>query len=234
MSDNQTKITFEIGTAFELFLSLMVLHNPDKHGLRASWAAGIRSRIPAPERKFLEEFVPFMDMPFCWIESLPKPHDSIAVLWALRQIPPADRLVTLNGMEDCEKPLLQMIQRVMANSAWTEEDLDLLQAELGKDDFCASPYDRDGLITYLNWLCRPAEMGEMLLSSLQAYHQAFFEEEEKRIAPVLQAGLEHARELARTLGPVDLLAELSQGVHDEHILKYPELIFVPAFWTGLF
>jgi len=231
MDSNKTTITFEIGTAFELFISLIVLHEPDKYGLRASWAAGIRSRIPAPERKFLEEFVPFLDLPFSWVESLPEPRDAIAVLWALRQVPPADRMITLAGITDCEKPLCQLTRRVTANRAWTPEDLDLLMAEFGKNGLSAPPYDRDSLTTYLNWLARPAELGEMLLSSLQAYHQAFFEEEEKRLAPVLQAGLERARELARTHGPVELLTELSQGIHDEDIIKHPELIFVPAFWT---
>ena len=79
-------LLWEMGTGYELFISLTVLHGPEYYGVRASWAAGIRSRIPAPERKFLEEVVPFLPFPLGWVHNLPEPRDSISALWALRQI----------------------------------------------------------------------------------------------------------------------------------------------------
>ena len=38
------QLTWDIGTAYDFFMSLEVLHHPDDYGLRASWAAGVRSR----------------------------------------------------------------------------------------------------------------------------------------------------------------------------------------------
>jgi DNA-binding transcriptional ArsR family regulator len=59
----------------------------------------------------------------------------------------------------------------------------------------------------------------------------FFSEEEKRIAPVLQSGLERARDLAQDLPIPDLIEELSQGVHFDQEFDVAELVLVPAYWS---
>jgi DNA-binding transcriptional ArsR family regulator len=70
----------------------------------------------------------------------------------------------------------------------------------------------------------------MLLKSLQAYQQVFFEEEEKRVGPVLKAALQRAQELAKRMSLTDLMIELSRGVNfNKEIEK--ELIIVPGYWT---
>jgi DNA-binding transcriptional ArsR family regulator len=71
----------------------------------------------------------------------------------------------------------------------------------------------------------------MYLSSIQFYHQSFFAEEEKRLAPVLQSALEHGQQLASKLSVPDLMAELSQGVHLNELNNATELTLVPAFWS---
>jgi len=50
----QTKIQWDIGTAYDLFVSLRALHDPDTFGVRASWAAGVRSRLPTEHRQTLD------------------------------------------------------------------------------------------------------------------------------------------------------------------------------------
>jgi DNA-binding transcriptional ArsR family regulator len=92
-------------------------------------------------------------------------------------------------------------------------------------------HDRDegALIKFLKWWVRPEDFGNMLLSALQAYQQAFFEQEEQRVGPVLQAGLEHAQQLAKRMSVSDLISELSQGVRYEEAIG-EELILVPTFW----
>ena len=39
------RLSFDFGTAYDLFISLQVLHYPEKFGLRASWAAGVTMLI---------------------------------------------------------------------------------------------------------------------------------------------------------------------------------------------
>jgi len=223
-------LQWEIGTAYEFFISLYVLHLPEMHGLRASYAAGIRSRIPPAERKFLEEVIPFVGFPLCWVYQLPKPKDAISVLWALRQIPARKRLLALIECETWEKPEFQEMretyQKIAEQGKWGKKDLAVLSAAMSKE----AGFDEQKLIKFLDRWSHPEESGEMLLKGLQAYYQAFFEEEEKRVAPVLEAALERARQLAGRMNLPDLLTELSQGVHfDKPIEK--ELVLVPGYWT---
>jgi hypothetical protein len=84
------KLTWDIGTAYDFFLSLDVLHNPEEYGLRPSWAAGVRSRLPPDERKLLEDIQHFIWVPMHWIYTLPAPKDASTAIWGLRQLPRSD------------------------------------------------------------------------------------------------------------------------------------------------
>lgn len=232
-------IEWEFGTAYELFISLHVFHAPDYYGIRASWAAGVRSRIPAAERKLLEDVYPFTGPPIHWIHSLPAPKDSISALWALKQIPPAERIVTLlrldkpheHGIGDeAEKyeRVRETLFRVANSHAWKPEDAELLMKVWGKKHAFKN---KAKVERAMSWLSRPAELGEGLLSGLQHYYQAFFEEEEKRIAPVLQAGLARAQELASRMTIEELFMELSQGIRLGEDRRARKFIIGPAFWT---
>ena len=82
-----TTLAWDVGTAYELFVSLHVLHEPERYDLRPSWAAKIRARIPIAERTFLEEIQAFMNFPLGWVHRLPQPKNAITALYALNQIP---------------------------------------------------------------------------------------------------------------------------------------------------
>lgn len=225
---NDITLLWDSGTAYEFFISVCVLYNPEHFGLRPAWAAGIRSRIPVLERKFFEEVLPFLGFPTSWVYRLPQPKDAISAMWAMRQIPAAERVATVfdvehwNDVPEVKNTLLKIAKR----RSWSKDDLALL-TRIFKEKH--DHYEK-GMDKYLDWWARPDEFGEAFLSGLQAYYQAFFEEEEKRVAPVLQAGLEHAQELAKKLSIPQLLVELSQGVHFDQLTK-KELIIVPAYWT---
>ena len=47
------QLSWDTGTAYDFFISLSVLHEPDSFGLRSSWAAGVRSRLSTDDRKTL-------------------------------------------------------------------------------------------------------------------------------------------------------------------------------------
>ena len=52
---NITQLSWNYGSAFDLFTSLHVLHQPARFGLRAAWAAGVRSRLSGEDRETLEQ-----------------------------------------------------------------------------------------------------------------------------------------------------------------------------------
>jgi DNA-binding transcriptional ArsR family regulator len=235
------KLIWDIGTAYELFISLHVLHEPDFFGIRASWAAGVRSRIPAAERKLLEDVCPLIGVPLVWLHSLPAPKDAISALWALKQIPPAERMSKLlrldepcvseeEGTEDAAKQrqFCDSLLRITHSGGWKSEDADFFMKMWGNKSHSVK---RDAVERALDRWSRPEELGEGFLSALQSYYQAFFVEEEKRLAPVLKAALERAQNLSSTMTPDELFVELSQGVQLGEEFRAARLVIAPAFWT---
>lgn len=221
-------LTWDIGTAYDFFMSLEVLHNPDEFGLRASWAAGVRSRLPANERKFLEEMQNFLWLPMHWIRELPAPKDAATALWELRRIPAEQRPLVMHNPYEMPENMGEMFYRVVERRTWDKQDLDIFRSILHEHD---KGHKTKDIPTCLDWWSRPDELGEMYLSSLQAYYDVFFAEEEKRIALVLREGLARAQELAQRLSLLDLLVELSQGVHIDELDDASEIVLVPGYWN---
>jgi DNA-binding transcriptional ArsR family regulator len=219
------------GTAYDLFISLMALHEPAHFGLRAAWAAGMRSRLPARERETLEAFeqVPFSVVPYPWIYALPEPKDGRAVLRALEQIPADQRLLELSKWPGMPVPIWEILQRTAASGRWEQADTETLQTFFleHEEEKHAKP---EMLAAMLGWYAQGAEAGERLLGALRAYYEVFFAEEETRIRPALQQALERAQGLARELRPLDLLEQLSEGVRLDEGFETPEIILAPSYW----
>jgi DNA-binding transcriptional ArsR family regulator len=229
MTKQAPHISWDSGTAFDLFASLHVLHHPEDFGLRPSWAAGVRSRLNVPQRSILEDAQRlFFGSAIGWVSSLPQPKDAGTVLYALGQIPPARRLPTLAQHEDTGEELMMVLQRVLERGAWDEDDLQQLQQHHHAEK---RPMDEEALVKTLNWWAHPEEFGERYLAALQAYVTVFFAEEEQRIQPFLQESLSHAQDLATRLTFSELFIELSQGVKIALIEEADEVTFVPSYWT---
>lgn len=233
-------ITWDFGTAYELFISLHVLHQPEFFGIRPSYAAGVRSRIPPAERKLLEEVYNVTGVPLVWLSRLPAPKDAISALWALKQIPAAERQIKLIRADEPvhdygdpaatekHKRFNETLLRIASEGKWSSEDVDFFMKVLNKKE---TGLKRDMVEATLKWWSRPEELGEGFLSAMQSYYQAFFEEEEKRIEPILRAGLEHAQSLATTLSFDELFKELSQGLQIGDDITATKFILAPAFWS---
>lgn len=222
-------LEWDLGTAYELFVSLHVLHEPEYYELRPSWAAGIRYRLPLPERTFLEEVVPFLRSPqhqLIWLYNLRAPKDAHTALQALRELPAAERGAALLDLRAGNRPEAERLLRIAGQGAWDKDDLDYLAPILCKEEPVHSEAE---LVKFLDRWRHAEEYGRMLLRALEAFHAAFFEKEEKRIEPVLQAGLERARALAERLSPPELIAELSRGYQATEPLGNV-LVVAPHFW----
>lgn len=238
MTTSSRTVAWDFGTAYELFISLHVLMDPDYFGIRPSYAASIRARIPASERKLLEELYPLLGVPFKWLHRLPAPKDAISALWALKQIPPAERMIELftvrevyesgNPEEDEKhKTNKETLLRIAAEGKFTPGDVDFFHKLFSKKH---GPIKREETESAMDWWSRQADLGEAFLSALQSYYQAFFEEEEKRIGPVLQAGLERAQAISSNVSFEELFTELSQGLQLGDEFNAPNFILAPAFW----
>jgi hypothetical protein len=222
------KLLWEWGTAYDLFMSLAVLHNPAEFGVRGAWAAGVRARLPAAEREILEQSNHLIYVPLRWLHTLPEPRDAMTVLWTLGQVPPAERLplLSLDPTKPCDTA--EILKMVAERKAWDDKDLQALRALHGAQGEKAPLTEK--LTLTLDWWARAEEFGERYLAALQAYQDAFFSEEERRIATALQDALAHSRDMAGRLALPDLLEELSQGLRFAELPTIGELVLVPSYW----
>lgn len=222
-------VSWDIGSAYDLFISLHVLHAPDRWEVRGSWAAGVRSRLAAEQRDFLQSIADFLWAPLGWLYGLPAPKDGLTMLSALQQIPATARLATLSAFS-AESPAREMgyiFNNIAERGNWTPDDLQALRR---LTDTAKHPNPR-WLETAVAWWARRDEFGERLLPALQAYYDVFFAEEEQRIQPALQAALTRAQSLAPRLALSALLEELSQGVSYTAFPGVTEVVLAPSFWA---
>jgi DNA-binding transcriptional ArsR family regulator len=222
----QPELTWDCGTAYDLFISLHVLHHPTEYELRGSWAAGVRSRLATAERETLEAATAFIVAPLNWIYQLPAPKNSEAVLTALAALPPAERLATVTIHPATPDQVRDLLQRVATDGRWHDSDLQTLKAiAAGK------PHVPKDLSVMLTAWARAAQFGEELLQALTVYVDVFFGEEENRIAPMLAEALSEAQALAQQLELPALLEELSQGLRYTGEPDVSTLVLGPSFWA---
>jgi DNA-binding transcriptional ArsR family regulator len=223
------RLLWDWGTAYDLFVSLEVLHEPAEFDVRRAWAAGMRARLPADAREMLEQTRTLGHVPLHWIYALPHPKDGAAVLWSLGQVPPADRLAALTLPPNVASDVVDILQAVAARRAWDEGDEEALQATRSCQEK-SLPCLKDPA-NALEWWVRAEEFGERYLEALRAYQEVFFAEEERRIRPALQEALARAQELSERLSLPDLLEELSQGLRLAEPLEAAELVLAPSYWS---
>ena len=222
------KIEWDWGTAYDFFISLHVLHKPNKFGLRGAWAAGVRSRLPEADRELLEEYNAFLHWPLNWVHQLPEPKDAETVLYALKHLPPKERLSTLFLVPAGMKKRNELVQNVIERESWTQEDLAQLETFFGKEKEYKPPYRLEKMLDF--W-ANTEEIGQKYLKALQSYHEVFFAEEEKRIQPKLEVALENAKKSAKQQPLSDLLEQLFQGLRFVELAEFEKLILAPSYWS---
>ena len=125
-------IIWDHGTAYDLFISLHVLHNPDRLGLRGAWAAGVRSRLPIAEREFLQDVMEFLLLPLGWIHQLAHPKDTQTALKTLAAVPVAERLATIDLNPTDRHGYNAIFRRVAEQKQWKADDKKALELILDK------------------------------------------------------------------------------------------------------
>jgi DNA-binding transcriptional ArsR family regulator len=221
-------IRWSLGTSYDLFASLHVLHHPERFGLRPAWAAGVRSRLSVPQRSILEDSQTlFFNSPIAWIASLPEPKSASAAVSFLARVKPTELLPFLSYHSDLPSTVLSMLNEIRSTESWTQNELEHLQLYFKQKNDLISP---DKLVTILKWWASSAEFGERYVEALQAYMEVFFAEEERRISPYLQQALENARLKAADLNFPNLMLELSQGVKIAAFEEADLVTFAPSYW----
>lgn len=217
------------GSAYDFFVSLYVLHHPDEFGLRPSWAAGVRSRLPADQREVLDR-ARFLRVPLTWLDSLPLDHrNAQEMLVALAGLPASARLQALHLPFDPSPGLNEVLTGIAARGSWDAADLDAVRAAYARRHLVLGSEDLQALCAA--W-AQPAIFGDHYLRALNTYYQVFFKEEEERILPLLERGMEQARLLAGRLPVAETVEILSRGVQLPQLDELVELELVPSYWAS--
>ena len=227
------ELKWDIGTAYELFSSLYVIHDPTFFGVRPSWAAGIRSRIPADSRELFTDILPMLKSPFCWLQDLPDSKSASIAVERLEAMPVDDVLPALAFHKDAEGESCRIDKRVWNARRWDDADVEEIADEWKKHGKSGRA-DKKAISRWFDWLTRPEEFGRRFVEGMAEYYENFFREEEKRILPALRAGLDHAKELSERLSQEELIEELSQGIQQTWITDFKVIILVPSFWLSPF
>ncbi|HFC12580.1 MAG TPA: ArsR family transcriptional regulator, partial [Anaerolineae bacterium] len=229
-------IIWDLGTAYDFFMSLHVLHEPNEWGLRGAWAAGVRSRLSAENRTFLKESRAVLGIPLYFIHTLPATKNAQTALDYITQIPVADRLAEIYALPQYQQrnPKRAMLfKQLLTTGRYSADDVKQLYVLQDKDVRRRSRKENERLAY---WLTQPSEFGTKILPALTNYFEVFFAEEEVRLQPFLATGLAKAQELAKSLTLKTLLEQLSNGVtySEEKLGKLDTLILAPSFWTTPF
>lgn len=219
-----TNLIWETATGYDLFVSLHVLQNPDEFALRGAWAKGVRARLPADARDFLEQTGAHLLTALPWVYRLEGKKDASNILAALAHIPAEQRFVSLLQSEEVPAEIQGILDRIAARGAWSDEDRKALAAT-GK------PISQEDMAILLDLWAGAGEYGQRVLPALEAYYEVFFREEEGRIGPALEESAARGREMAQELPLHELFSELSQGIRfEKNMLTYPEWVMAPTFW----
>ena len=231
--EHQPNILWDKGSAYDLFTSLYILHRPDEYGLRPSWAAGVRSRLPIQLRDILERSQRVIYVPLAWLNALPEPKNAATVLDTLNALPADERLPALvfankNDQRSIAYKTFMLSldgkQRMTARIEGQIKSFHSNPANLTKD------YLR---ITFEAWSERE-QFGVDLVIALEAYISNFYEEEEIRIIPAQQQALENAQSLFLENDLLAVLETLSIGVRMDWVNEISTLVLAPSFWGAPF
>ncbi len=226
-------LSWDEATAYDLFVSLYVLHRPEQFGLRPSWAAGVRSRLPAEQREFLEKAQSFLSVPLRWLYLLPAGSRLAAdALTAMAQLPAAQRLLSLSQPSphtpDESPELIDTLRNISLRHSWNPAELEVIRNHNQRKGFS---FKTPALLNLCQAWAYPAEFGEKYLEALNAYYQVYFAEEEQRICTALSDGSHRAKLLAARLSLPDLLSELSRGVHFSGLDDLDQITLAPSYWS---
>jgi len=229
----QPQIIWDKGSAYDLFVSLWIIHRPDEFGLRPSWAAGVRSRLPLPLRDILEQSQTFLKVPMRWIHTLPEPRDAETLLGALQAIPAKERLSTLafTGKNDEEsRDFHQFLLSLDGKQRLSTKVEQRIEERYQRSGRATEPFIR---AMFDAWSDRAA-FGEAFTEALNAYVDNFFKEEEARIIPAQEHALKDVQKRLEKEDLLTLLEEVSSGVRMDWVTGVESLILAPSFWGAPF
>lgn len=225
-----TELYWDKGTTYDLFVSMIVLNQPGSFGLRPSWAAGVRSRLPLAQRQFMESLAGFFRVPLTFIHHLPENAKNAGQ--AVQYLSAQDSAMLLKQLTfgfDLPERVKNILEEIGSSGHATSAQRAVLQKNYAFGDQTLTEDVTSRLVRA--WEDRQG-FGDAFKVMLRSFHEHFFAEEEIRIQPAIESALQSAMKIAKIVSIPDLLEDLSHGVNLEKVIRKPKVILVPSFWTS--
>ena len=231
-------LDWDWGTAYDLILSLRSLFHPKEYGLPAPWAAGVRKRLsPQTQRDLKDFFSPpygFLTyMPLHLILEMDRPKNGEHLLEYLEQIPGEEFSRRIARTVGSDENWVRITRKALAGEAVSDADVEEYRRSIS-GSFAASTPSSAEVRRLFSEMKSPAETKQRWMRAVREYHEVFFAEEEKRLAPAMQKMLEQAREMARTHSVPDLIEQLSNGFTISRDMDLSRLVLAPSIWCHPF
>jgi DNA-binding transcriptional ArsR family regulator len=178
--------------------------------------------------------LPTMKSPLGWLSGLPAPKTASAAIERLESMEAADVALNLLCADVAEEDEESIDRRIIERRRWDDTDLNDVIDRHKRDFGKQHRMDKKAIATWFDWLAQPEEFGNRYVDGISEYYENFFREEEKRIAPRLLEGLEHAQRLADDMSQSELLEELSQGIKSDTLMDHEVMLLIPSFWLSPF
>jgi DNA-binding transcriptional ArsR family regulator len=229
----QPKILWDLGSAYDLFTSLYILHRPDEYGLRPSWAAGVRSRLPTHLRDALERTQRVIYVPLAWLYALPEPKNASTALDALNNLPADERLAALVFADKVDQRSLEYRDFLLSLDG-KQRMTAKIESQIKSFQNIPGNHTKEYLRALFEAWSEREKFGVNLVLALESYVSNFFEEEEVRIVPAQEKALQFAQTLFLEHDLLSTLEELSIGVRMDWVSDISSLIMAPSFWGAPF
>jgi DNA-binding transcriptional ArsR family regulator len=231
-------LDWDIGTAYDLILSLRSLFHPKEYGLPPPWAAGVRKRLSAQSQRDLKDFFSpsfgfLAYMPLQLILEIDGPKDGENFLAYVDAIPEQEFSRRIYRAISLDEELDRIAAKGLAGEEISDAEVEEYRRGIGRSRLASTPTAAEVRRLFAE-MKTPALTKKRWMGALREYYVVFFAEEEKRLAPNLQKMLEQAQGLAETVSVPELIERLSNGFTISKDIDLVRLVLVPSIWLHPF
>jgi DNA-binding transcriptional ArsR family regulator len=228
-------LDWDVGTAYELLLSLRAIFLPKDYGIPAPWAAGVRKRLSPTGQRDLKDFFnpPFAViayMPIHMVLEMEAPRTVERFFDFMEAIPGPEFMRRVYAPTRFEAIPAELKSRALAGKKMTDADVEEYRRGVGRSAIGSTTPSVADVRRLFEDMADPEATKRRWLAVMREYHAVFFAEEENRLQPILERMLADAKALAGKTTVPDLIERLSNGFTLSADIELDRLVLVPSVW----
>jgi DNA-binding transcriptional ArsR family regulator len=227
-------LDWDVGTAYELLLSLRAIFLPKDYGIPAPWAAGVRKRLSPNGQRDLKDFFnpPFSVityMPLHLVLEMEAPKTVERLFDYVEAIPGPEFMQRIYAPTKFQDIPSELRDRALSGKRMTDANVEEYRRGVALSAIGSTPSAADVRRLFED-MAAPEATKQRWLAVMREYQAVFFADEERRLQPILERMLDDAKALAPKTTVPDLLERLSNGFTLSADIELDRLVLVPSVW----